>query len=269
MSYESPHLQLQSDRFEAYGLKAPTVPANITFVLGYHGSAEDFPLTLRDDHERADLALHEMVAWTPDYQDTLNDIAKGTYVSSASELPINQRKIELIKNTSASQAVWDIPAANIAAPRYFRYHFQGEFANDLARLDASRDAGYDVMEKYFLMMEGRDKYGAKAITRSINKYVCKDEEPVNVLVIAGLSHVAMANAYQALSEQSEHLSVKISATHEQICIDALSSYVMARHVKGDLDSSDVDELADRLIQERQLNTGSESRHDVLARHYQY
>jgi hypothetical protein len=267
MSYENTNLRFKSERFDSYGLKVPSTPVNVNFVLGYHGCADDFPLTMRQDHEQAHLVLHEFLAWTPDYEDTLNNFAKGVQGADLVDTSLNIRKKELIANTSAHQSLWDIPAANIAAPRYYQYHVQGEFNADMVSLKRRPEVARDVMERYFLMIEGRDKYGVKAISRNINTLAQNHEGEMNVLVIAGLAHVAMANAYATLSDKSEHLTVTISSNHDQICVDALSSYIMARHKKGELSDEEVYEFRERLVQEARLDMSQGSTHHALARHY--
>jgi len=264
MSYENNALYFHSQRFEEYTLSAPRQAATVTFVLGYHGSADDFPVSLREDYAAADLVLHEYVAWTPDYPETLASAARGEYHSPSFATELNKRKIELVQNTLARQAMWDIPAAHTTAPRLLQYHFGGEFNRGITRLPGAHPENHSILEKYFMMIEARDKCGLKAITREINATETDTDAPLNVLVVAGLSHVGMANAYALLAEKEQNrLEVTISATHEQVCIDGLSSYIIARLQKGELSKDEVAHFAQRVANEEKLDMADRSMNEAL------
>lgn len=228
-------LNFDSDLFKDHKFTLPKRLANVTFLLGYHRSEYDFPLTLRSLHEESDLVLHEQIAWDDRYVATLGAIAAGDCDISLYEHPINKRKADLIRETSAVQRSWDVPAAHLSAQEHLRY-FGSEVRQYTHGALEDPDFSSKFFEKYFQMIHKRDKIGLRNIRREIDSLDTFKDVP-KVLVVAGLSHVGMANAYRSMVEDIGHESeVKIETTFPDLPIDAMTGYIIDKYTnKVDLD----------------------------------
>ncbi|MGB3009244.1 MAG: hypothetical protein WBB33_02705 [Candidatus Saccharimonadales bacterium] len=193
MSYPAPHLEIDTPKdFFSVNLPKLTSPASVKFVLGYHGTAEDFPLSLKDDFNEADIVLHEQIGWTQDGADAMDKTARGGEVGLYDDVEgINRRKSELLKDTQVRNGFWDVPFGHLSTPEFYQF-FGGMHGLSTA----------EWYSKYVDMVLRRDKIALRTIGRTIDR-LGDDIYSPRVLIIAGLSHVALANCYKANFKHTE------------------------------------------------------------------
>lgn len=76
ISAETVCLDIDSSRYPFREPKAAVQEYEV--ILGSHGTAEDFPLTLRATFEESDIVLHEQIGWTQRGVDLMDRHAAGT-----------------------------------------------------------------------------------------------------------------------------------------------------------------------------------------------
>jgi hypothetical protein len=209
-----------------------------TFLLNYHHDSKDMPLELRPLFEQADIVFHEQVAWSPMYLNNLNRIAQADPRTSARTEIYQHRLTELIAGSRVLQACWDVPAGHLSAQKYLR-------AVETTRPPVKKEE----FEAYYDISIGRDKLALRTIGRQIDKAVTERKIPESprILVIAGLSHLLLANAFKI--EAPDEVTIT-SPFGEDITMSAPAEYVKQR-LEGER-VIDIPQLAARAVHEEIL-----------------
>lgn len=210
-----------------------------TFLLNYHHDSNDMPLELRPLFEQADIVFHEQVAWSNTYLNNLNRIAvQPKQHTSVNTHAYHDRVAELIAGSKVLQACWDVPAGHLSAPKYLN-----------GVLDTRAPVKETEFENYYELATGRDKLALRTIGKQIDKAVTERKIPESprILVIAGLSHLLLANAFK--TEAPDKVTIT-SPFGEDITMSAPAEYVKQR-LEGE-QVIDIPQLAARALHEEIL-----------------
>lgn len=149
-------------------------------------------MSLKDDFVESDIVLHEQIGWTQEGADAMDRVARGDDVAVHDDTKgINERKKELLKGTFVRNGFWDLPSGHLSTPE-----FSGFFGG-LHNL--SQD---EWQSRFSEMVLRRDRLALRTIGKTIDR-LGEDLSHPNILVIAGISHIALANCYKANFECTE------------------------------------------------------------------
>lgn len=224
---------------EEYRIKLPTGGFEAaTFLLLNHHDENDLPLDTRPLFEHADIVFHERVAWWKEDVDDLNSVAQGSTNISMHPHPLNERITDLIKDTGAFQLIWDVPAGHLSAPHYIEY-----------LRSVKPPVGEEAFRAYYQAAVGRDKLALRTVGTQIDRAVSSGRvrERPRILLIAGLSHLLLANAYKQTVPESVTIT---SPFGDDIPLSAPTEYVKQR-LEG-TSNIDILELSARAVHEEIL-----------------
>lgn len=220
-----------------------------TFLLTYHNGANDLPLDLQSDFEGADIVFHERIGWRQSDIDDMNSVSRGNTNISMVPSELNARITDLIVGSGSLQASWDVRAAHLSAPKYLKY-----FGSQVVFRDRTD------FETYYEMVTGRDRLALRTLGRQIDRYVERGLAPAHpkVLVLAGLSHLMLAGAYEATAPAE----TTIKTSYAGMSYDAATEYVQKR-LSGD--EPEIALLVKRASFERMIrSTTNAPHHEVVA-----
>ncbi len=200
-------------------------PENLdyTFLLGYHFQPDDFPLSLRRLYQEADAVLHERIAWTDVEVAGLNEVARGDVNPidpKFSKHPLTQRQLTLVHRTNAGQGMWDIPSSHTAATKYLGY-----FSTHTQRTDTAS------LQEFYNAVVGRDRMAVRTIgLRAVNAFRMSRGiiSPRKVLITAGISHIALANAIRLHVTESGLGTARIQLNKPTLTLDSESRFVLEK-----------------------------------------